>query len=121
MKFPLYPQSFAVGPRISTSLTRLPTDPLLSSTSQFNASVCFLLLLVVMKVSCLPQLYYDTHVNATTAVLATFSTAVFGYSVVGLLRPLTVYPAEMVYWANLPTVSVFQCTNDAPLPVYCMS
>ncbi|KAF9460047.1 oligopeptide transporter [Collybia nuda] len=54
------------------------------------------------------RLYYDTHVEATTAVLATFSTACFGYGLVGLLRPLTVYPSEMVYWANLPTVSVFQ-------------
>ncbi|KAH9985220.1 OPT oligopeptide transporter protein-domain-containing protein [Russula compacta] len=44
------------------------------------------------------RLYYDTNVHATTAILATFSTAVFGYGIVGLLRPLTVYPSEMVYW-----------------------
>ncbi|KAI0373170.1 oligopeptide transporter [Pilatotrama ljubarskyi] len=54
------------------------------------------------------RLYYDTHVEATTAVLATFSTACFGYGLVGLLRPLTVYPSEMVYWGNLPAVSIFQ-------------
>ncbi|OJT06231.1 Oligopeptide transporter 8 [Trametes pubescens] len=54
------------------------------------------------------RLYYDTNVEATTAVLATFSTACFGYGLVGLLRPLTVYPSEMVYWGNLPTVSIFQ-------------
>ncbi|KAI0053806.1 oligopeptide transporter [Auriscalpium vulgare] len=54
------------------------------------------------------RLYYDTHVHATTAVLATFSTAVFGYGIVGILRPLTVYPSEMVYWSNLPTVAIFQ-------------
>ncbi|KAF8888579.1 oligopeptide transporter [Infundibulicybe gibba] len=57
------------------------------------------------------RLYYDTKVEATTAVLATFSTACFGYGIVGLLRPLTVYPSEMVYWANLPTVSVFQALH----------
>ncbi|XP_006463485.1 hypothetical protein AGABI2DRAFT_187070 [Agaricus bisporus var. bisporus H97] len=57
------------------------------------------------------RLYYDTNVQATTAVLATFSTACFGYGLVGLLRPLTVYPAEMVYWFNLPTVSVFQALH----------
>lgn len=45
------------------------------------------------------QLFYDTKVRATTAVLATFSTAVFGYGIVGLLRPLAVYPSEMVYWS----------------------
>ncbi|KAH9998274.1 oligopeptide transporter [Russula vinacea] len=54
------------------------------------------------------RLFYDTKVRATTAVLATFSTAVFGYGIVGLLRPLTVYPSEMVYWLNLPNVSIFQ-------------
>ncbi|KJA25433.1 hypothetical protein HYPSUDRAFT_64638 [Hypholoma sublateritium FD-334 SS-4] len=54
------------------------------------------------------KLYYGTNVDATTAVLATFSTACFGYGLVGLLRPISVYPSEMVYWSNLPTVSVFQ-------------
>ncbi|KAH9890519.1 oligopeptide transporter [Cubamyces lactineus] len=57
------------------------------------------------------RLYYETNVEATTAILATFSTACFGYGLVGLLRPLTVYPAEMVYWANLPTVSIFQALH----------
>ena len=51
------------------------------------------------------QLFYDTKVRATTAVLATFSTAVFGYGIVGLLRPLTVYPSEMVYWLVCPIPS----------------
>ena len=27
---------------------------------------------------------------------------------VGILRPLTVYPSEMVYWQSLPQVTVFQ-------------
>ncbi|KAH8093252.1 oligopeptide transporter [Cristinia sonorae] len=57
------------------------------------------------------RLYYDTNVHATTAVLATFSTGLFGYGIVGLLRPLTVYPSEMVYWGNLPTVSIFQALH----------
>ncbi|KXN87769.1 Oligopeptide transporter 6 [Leucoagaricus sp. SymC.cos] len=57
------------------------------------------------------RLYYNTHVGATTAVLATFSTSLFGYGLVGLLRPLTIYPSEMVYWFNLPTVSVFQALH----------
>ncbi|KAF8843877.1 oligopeptide transporter [Paxillus ammoniavirescens] len=57
------------------------------------------------------RLYYNTDVKATTAVLATFSTACFGYGLCGLLRPLTVYPSEMVYWLNLPTVSIFQALH----------
>ncbi|KAH9840269.1 oligopeptide transporter [Rhodofomes roseus] len=57
------------------------------------------------------RLYYNTNVEGTTAVLATFSTACFGYGLVGLLRPLTVYPSEMVYWGNLPSVSIFQALH----------
>ncbi|KAF8270927.1 OPT oligopeptide transporter protein-domain-containing protein [Lactarius quietus] len=57
------------------------------------------------------SLFYNTKVHASTAILATFSTAVFGYGIVGLLRPLTVYPSEMVYWVNLPTVSIFQALH----------
>ncbi|KAH9173341.1 oligopeptide transporter [Lactarius sanguifluus] len=57
------------------------------------------------------RLYYDTKISASTAILSTFSTAVFGYGVVGLLRPLTVYPSESVYWSNLPTVSIFQALH----------
>ncbi|KAG9100791.1 hypothetical protein FRC06_003729 [Ceratobasidium sp. 370] len=57
------------------------------------------------------RLFYDANINASTAVLATFSTACFGYGLVGLLRPLTVYPSEMVYWANLPTVTTFQALH----------
>ncbi|KAF4583571.1 hypothetical protein EYR38_002324 [Pleurotus pulmonarius] len=44
------------------------------------------------------RLYYDTRVSASTAVLATFSTACFGYGIVGILRPLSIYPSDMVYW-----------------------
>ncbi|KAH9002451.1 OPT oligopeptide transporter protein-domain-containing protein [Lactarius hatsudake] len=57
------------------------------------------------------RLYYDTKISASTAILSTFSTAVFGYGIVGLLRPLTVYPSESVYWSNLPTVSIFQALH----------
>jgi OPT family oligopeptide transporter len=57
------------------------------------------------------RLYYDTNVGPLTAVFATFSTAMFGYAIVGVLRPLTVYPSEMVYWGNLPTVSIFQALH----------
>ncbi|KAH9062283.1 oligopeptide transporter [Lactarius vividus] len=57
------------------------------------------------------RLYYDTKVTASTAILSTFSTAIFGYVIVGLIRPFTVYPSESVYWGNLPTVSIFQALH----------
>lgn len=43
------------------------------------------------------QLFYNANVNAATAVLATFSTACFGYGLVGLLRPLTVSERAVPY------------------------
>ncbi|KAL0578071.1 hypothetical protein V5O48_003933 [Marasmius crinis-equi] len=57
------------------------------------------------------RLFYDTNVGALTAIFGAFSTACFGTGLVGILRPLTVYPSEMVYWGNLPTVSVFQALH----------
>ena len=62
------------------------------------------------------KLFYNTDVGALTAILATFTVGLFGYvlasgcnlqliktyrlryGLVGLLRPLIVYPSEMVYW-----------------------
>ncbi|KAF9269597.1 oligopeptide transporter [Marasmius fiardii PR-910] len=57
------------------------------------------------------RLFYDTNVGALTAILASFSAACFGMGLVGTLRPLAVYPSEMVYWQNLPTVSIFQALH----------
>ena len=54
------------------------------------------------------QLFYDAKVNATTAVLATFSTACFGYGIVGILRPLTVYPAEMVIFCAIFLINLIE-------------
>ncbi|KDQ33722.1 OPT superfamily [Pleurotus ostreatus PC15] len=54
------------------------------------------------------RLFYSTNVDAATAVLAAFSAGSFGYGLVGLFRPFTVYPSEMVYWHNLHTISIFQ-------------
>ncbi|KZW03360.1 OPT superfamily oligopeptide transporter [Exidia glandulosa HHB12029] len=57
------------------------------------------------------RLFYNENPNAVTAVMATFSTACFGYGMTGLLRPLSVYPSFMVYWASLPNVTVFQALH----------
>lgn len=54
------------------------------------------------------RLFYDRSVSASTAVLATFSISLCGFVVAGVLRPLIVYPAEMVYWSTLPQVVLFQ-------------
>ncbi|KAJ1310044.1 hypothetical protein OPQ81_006797 [Rhizoctonia solani] len=76
---------------------------LIATTAAYGATA--------VNIFAVQRLFYNAEVNGTTAVLATFSTACFGYGLVGLLRPLTVYPSEMVYWGNLPTVTTFQALH----------
>ncbi|EAW11017.1 OPT family oligopeptide transporter [Aspergillus clavatus NRRL 1] len=61
-----------------------------------------------VEVYAVERLFYNISVSATTAVLGTFSISLCGFILAGLLRPLIVYPAEMVYWTTLPQVVLFQ-------------
>ncbi|CAO1612567.1 unnamed protein product [Parajaminaea phylloscopi] len=61
-----------------------------------------------IEIFAVERLYYNKSVSPMTAVLGTFSMTICGFVVAGLLRPLIVYPAEMVYWTTLPQVSLFQ-------------
>ncbi|CAH0019924.1 unnamed protein product [Clonostachys rhizophaga] len=61
-----------------------------------------------VEVYAVERLFYDKNVNALTAVLGTFSMCLCGFVLAGVLRPLIVYPAEMVYWSTLPQVVLFQ-------------
>lgn len=61
-----------------------------------------------VEIYAVERLFYDRAVSATTAVLGTFSISLCGFVVAGILRPLIVYPAEMVYWSTLPQVVLFQ-------------
>ncbi|OJJ42147.1 hypothetical protein ASPZODRAFT_77574 [Penicilliopsis zonata CBS 506.65] len=61
-----------------------------------------------VEIYAVERLFYNRAVSATTAVLGTFSISLCGFILAGLLRPLIVYPAEMVYWTTLPQVVLFQ-------------
>ncbi|KAL9624316.1 MAG: hypothetical protein Q9160_001563 [Pyrenula sp. 1 TL-2023] len=61
-----------------------------------------------VEVYAVERLFYDLNISASTAVLGTFSIALCGFVLAGLLRPLIVYPAEMVYWSTLPQVVLYQ-------------
>ena len=61
-----------------------------------------------VEIYAIERLFYNRAVTATTAVLATFSISLCGFVLAGILRPLIVYPAEMVYWSTLPQVILFQ-------------
>lgn len=68
-----------------------------------------------VEIYAIERLFYDHSVSATTAVLATFSIALCGFVLAGVLRPIIVYPAEMVYWSTLPQVVLFQALHFDPL------
>ncbi|KAG8412708.1 hypothetical protein J3458_013149 [Metarhizium acridum] len=61
-----------------------------------------------VEIYAVERLFYDRPVSATTAVLGTFSISLCGFVLAGVLRPLIVYPAEMVYWSTLPQVVLYQ-------------
>ncbi|KAL2843107.1 OPT oligopeptide transporter protein-domain-containing protein [Aspergillus pseudoustus] len=67
-----------------------------------------------VEVHAVERLFYDFHVSATTAVLSTFSIALCGFVLAGILRPLIVYPGEMVYWSTLPQVVLYQNLHFDP-------
>ncbi|KAL4789767.1 OPT oligopeptide transporter protein-domain-containing protein [Aspergillus venezuelensis] len=67
-----------------------------------------------VEVHAVERLFYDLHISASTAVLSTFSIAICGIVLAGILRPLIVYPAEMVYWSTLPHVVLFQNLHFNP-------
>lgn len=46
--------------------------------------------------------------SATTVVLSTLSIGLFGYGLAGLLRPVTVWHVDAVYWSSLPVVKSLQ-------------
>ncbi|TDZ31976.1 Oligopeptide transporter 4 [Colletotrichum spinosum] len=61
-----------------------------------------------VEIYAVERLFYDRAVTATTAILTTFSISLCGFVLAGVLRPLIVYPAEMVYWSTLPQVVLYQ-------------
>lgn len=50
------------------------------------------------------NLFYDQKLTANTVILTTLSIGLFGYGLTGILRPITVWHPEAVYWSNIPLV-----------------
>ncbi|KAF7588561.1 hypothetical protein BBP40_005516 [Aspergillus hancockii] len=61
-----------------------------------------------VEIYAVERLFYNKSVTAAAAVLGTFSISLCGFVLAGILRPLIVYPAEMVYWSTLPQVVLYQ-------------
>lgn len=77
-----------------------------------------------IQVFTVQNLYYNDQVSATTVILSTLSIGLYGYGLTGLLRPITVWAPESVYWTNIPVVKILQSLhwddvkNSKPLRVF---
>ncbi|KAL2135758.1 hypothetical protein VTI74DRAFT_7128 [Chaetomium olivicolor] len=54
------------------------------------------------------NLFYDLPISATTVILSCISIGLFGYGLCGVMRPVTVWHVEAVYWSNIPVVKTLQ-------------
>lgn len=54
------------------------------------------------------DIFYRLPLSPVTVIFSTISIGLFGYGVCGLLRPVTVWHVDAVYWSSLPTVKVLQ-------------
>ncbi|WRT67495.1 uncharacterized protein IL334_004467 [Kwoniella shivajii] len=57
------------------------------------------------------DLFYDLPLTPGVVILSTLSIGVFGYGLTGILRPITVWHVEAVYWTNIPTVKSLQALH----------
>ena len=73
----------------------------ITATSASNASAS-------ITVFTAQKLFYDLPLSATTVILSLISIGCFGYGLCGLLRPVTVWHVDAVYWSTLPTVKTLQ-------------
>ena len=61
-----------------------------------------------VEIYAIERLFYDRIVSVSTALLGTFSLALCGFVLAGVMRAIVVYPAEAVYWTTLPQVVLYQ-------------
>ncbi|CAG8902131.1 unnamed protein product [Penicillium egyptiacum] len=54
------------------------------------------------------DLFYNLPLSATTVILSVISIGLFGYGICGVMRPISVWHTEAVYWGSLPTVKTLQ-------------
>ncbi|CAG7944889.1 unnamed protein product [Penicillium nalgiovense] len=72
------------------------------------------------------DLFYNLPLSATTVILSVISIGLFGYGICGIMRPISVWHTEAVYWASLPTVKTLQglhwqeVKNSKPLRYFCV-
>lgn len=61
-----------------------------------------------MEVFAAQELFYDLPLHVVTIVLAVISIGLLGYGICGVMRPITVWHVDAVYWSTIPTVKVLQ-------------
>lgn len=73
----------------------------ITATSATNAAAS-------IQVFSAQNLFYDLPLSTTTVILSIISIGLFGFGICGILRPISVWHVEAVYWSNLPTVKTLQ-------------
>jgi hypothetical protein len=61
-----------------------------------------------MAILAVQKLWYDVRPNPAIGIFLVLSTQMVGYGFAGILRPSLVYPAKMLYPANIPTASLLE-------------
>jgi hypothetical protein len=54
------------------------------------------------------EIFYSLPLKPITVIFSTISIGLFGYGICGIMRPITVWHIDSVYWSSLPTVKVLQ-------------
>ncbi|ORY66985.1 OPT oligopeptide transporter protein-domain-containing protein [Pseudomassariella vexata] len=54
------------------------------------------------------DIFYDLPLKPATVILSVISIGLFGYGICGIMRPITVWHVEAVYWSSLPTIKTLQ-------------
>ncbi|KAI9172645.1 opt oligopeptide transporter [Paramyrothecium foliicola] len=73
----------------------------ITATSASNAAAS-------IQVFAAQDLFYDLPLSPVTVILTVISIGLFGYGICRILRPITVWHVEAVYWSSLPTVKTLQ-------------
>lgn len=80
----------------------------ITATSASNAAAS-------VQVFAATKIFYEMPLHASTVICSTISIGLFGYGLCGLLRPISVWHVDAVYWSTLPTVKTLQGLNWANL------
>ncbi|PLW27530.1 hypothetical protein PCASD_16272, partial [Puccinia coronata f. sp. avenae] len=61
---------------------------------------------------------FEKQMPAIVSIMTLLSSQLIGYGIAGLLRPILVYPVQIIYPGVLPVVALFQSMSNEIIPTY---